>query len=138
MSRSIRAHRCEISSSTLKKNSHFSRRLTESLENSEPNQHRCIFNFLSENFLGRALINFWEVLNVGYIFVLNFKIWSSKSVTNFSLFRKLPENFAGGWVPVGSESLYRDLFDVHRLSNSHQFKKSEVCQNGGSIFGLSD
>ena len=42
----------------------------------------------------------------------------------FSLFRKLPENFAGGWVPVGSESLYGDLFDVHRLSNSHQFKKN--------------
>ena len=53
--RSIRAHRYVIvvgPSSTLKKNSHFDRRLTdkpdiflESLDNSEQNQHRCIFYF---------------------------------------------------------------------------------------------
>ena len=53
LSRSIRAHRYEISvdhSSTLKNNSHSVRRLIdkpdiilESLDNSEQNQHRCIF-----------------------------------------------------------------------------------------------
>ena len=45
-----------------KNNSHSGRRLIdkpdiflESLDNSEQNQHRCIFNFFFQNFLGRAL-----------------------------------------------------------------------------------
>ena len=60
LSRSIRAHRYEISvdrSSTLKNYSHFRRRLTdkpdiflECLDNSEQNQHRCIFNFFLKIF----------------------------------------------------------------------------------------
>ena len=72
LSCSIRAHRYEISvdrSATLKNYSHFRRRLTdkpdiflESLDNSEQNQHRCIFNFFFQNFLGKALINVsWEI-----------------------------------------------------------------------------
>ena len=70
MSRSIRAHRYEISvdhSSTLKNHSHYRRRLTDkpgiflkSFDNFEQNQHRCIFNFFFQNFLDRALISyFW-------------------------------------------------------------------------------
>ena len=60
MSRSIRAHRYEISvdcSSTLRNYCHFRRRLTdnpdiflESLDYSEQNQHRCIFNFFLKIF----------------------------------------------------------------------------------------
>ena len=51
-------------SSTLKNNSHSGRRLTdkpdiflESLDNSEQNQHRCIFNFFLKIFWVRPLYN---------------------------------------------------------------------------------
>ena len=49
---------------SLKNYSHLERRLidmphifSESLDNSEQNLHRCIWNFFFENFLGRALIH---------------------------------------------------------------------------------
>ena len=74
MSRSIRAHQYDFSvdpSSTLKKNSHFGRRLTdkpdiflESLDNSEQNQHKCIFNFFLKIFwVGplKAFLKLWKV-----------------------------------------------------------------------------
>ena len=65
LSRSIRANQYEISGGpapTLKNNSHFGRRLIdmphiflESLNNSEQNQHRCIFIFFSKIFWVRPL-----------------------------------------------------------------------------------